>query len=43
MILHGARAAGIAAIDTVYSNVENPKGLESEVRQIKQLGLMGNQ
>ncbi|GAA5422682.1 aldolase/citrate lyase family protein [Tetragenococcus halophilus] len=41
MILHGARAAGIAAIDTVYSNVENPKGLESEVRQIKQLGFDG--
>jgi len=41
MILHGARAAGIAAIDTVYSNVENPEGLESEVRQIKQLGFDG--
>ncbi|AYW51076.1 citrate lyase subunit beta [Tetragenococcus halophilus] len=41
MILHVARAAGIAAIDTVYSNVENPEGLESEVRQIKQLGFDG--
>ncbi|GAA3020683.1 citrate (pro-3S)-lyase subunit beta [Tetragenococcus solitarius] len=41
MILHGARAAGIAAIDTVYSNVENPEGFEEEVRQIKQLGFDG--
>ena len=41
MILHAARAAEIAAIDTVYSDVENPEGFENEVRQIKQLGFDG--
>ena len=29
MILHSARAAGIAAIDTVYSDVENTEGFRS--------------
>ncbi|MBA0950069.1 citrate (pro-3S)-lyase subunit beta [Enterococcus gallinarum] len=41
MILHAARAAGIAAIDTVYSNVDNVEGFQNEVQQIKQLGFDG--
>lgn len=41
MILHSARAAGIAAIDTVYSDVENVEGFQTEVRLIKQLGFDG--
>lgn len=41
MILHAARAAGIAAIDTVYSDVDNTEGFEAEVRLIKQLGFNG--
>ena len=41
MILHAARAAGIAAIDTVYSDVDNTEGFESEFRLIKQLGFDG--
>lgn len=41
MILHAARIAGIAAIDTVYSDVENTEGFQNEVRLIKQLGFDG--
>lgn len=41
MILHAARAAGIAAIDTVYSDVDNTEGFEAEVCLIKQLGFDG--
>lgn len=41
MILHAARAAGIAAIDTVYSDVDNTEGFQQEVRLIKQLGFDG--
>lgn len=41
MILHAARAAGIAAIDTVYSDVDNVQGFQDEVRMIKQLGFDG--
>jgi citrate lyase subunit beta/citryl-CoA lyase len=41
MILHAARAAGIAAIDTVYSDVNNEEGLIKEVTLIKQLGFDG--
>lgn len=41
MILHAARIAGIAAIDTVYSDVENSEGFQAEVRLIKQLGFDG--
>lgn len=41
MILHSARAAGIAAIDTVYSDVENVEGFQAEVCLIKQLGFDG--
>lgn len=40
-ILHSARAAGIAAIDTVYSDVENTEGFLTEVELIKQLGFDG--
>lgn len=41
MILHAARAAGIAAIDTVYSDVDNTEGFQNEVTKIKQLGFDG--
>lgn len=41
MILHAAREAGIAAIDTVYSDVNNEEGLRAEVEHIKQLGFDG--
>jgi citrate lyase subunit beta/citryl-CoA lyase len=41
MILHAARAAGIAAIDTVYSDVNNESGLIAETTLIKQLGFDG--
>ncbi|MDY4762320.1 citrate (pro-3S)-lyase subunit beta [Streptococcus thoraltensis] len=41
MILHAARAAGIAALDTVYSDVNNTEGFQNEVRLIKQLGFDG--
>jgi citrate lyase subunit beta/citryl-CoA lyase len=41
MILHAARAAGIAAIDTVYSDVNNEEGLLRETKLIKQLGFDG--
>lgn len=40
-ILHAARAAGIAAIDTVYSDVDNEDGLKREAALIKQLGFDG--
>lgn len=41
MILLAARSAGIAAIDTVYSDVGNEEGLRSETILIKQLGFDG--
>jgi len=40
-IVMAARAAGIAALDTVYSNVENLEGFMQEVKLIKQLGFDG--
>lgn len=40
-ILHAARDAGIAAIDTVYSDVNNDEGFKAEVNLIKQLGFDG--
>lgn len=40
-ILTAARAAGIYALDTVYSDVNNDEGFLDEVRQIKQLGFDG--
>jgi citrate lyase subunit beta/citryl-CoA lyase len=41
MIVHAARAAGISAFDTVYSNVDNEEGLRNEVNLIHQLGFDG--
>jgi len=41
MILQAARAAGIAALDTVYSDVNNEEGFRKEVALIKQLGFDG--
>lgn len=41
MILHAARAAGLAALDTVYSDVNNEEGLIKEATLIKQLGFDG--
>ena len=41
MILQAARAAGIAALDTVYSDVNNEEGFRQEVTLIKQLGFDG--
>ncbi len=40
-MLLAARAAGIDAIDTVYSDVENEAGFRAEVALIKQLGFDG--
>ncbi|MDA3955295.1 citrate (pro-3S)-lyase subunit beta [Oceanispirochaeta sp.] len=40
-ILMAARAAGIYALDTVYSDVNNEEGFLEEVRHIKQLGFDG--
>jgi len=41
MILLAARAAGIDAIDTVYSDINNEEGLRAETMLIKQLGFDG--
>jgi citrate lyase subunit beta/citryl-CoA lyase len=41
MILLAARAAGIDAIDTVFSNVNDEEGLRKETRLIRQLGFDG--
>ena len=41
MILLAARAAGIEAIDTVFSDINDEEGFENEVRFIKQLGFDG--
>ncbi|MFD1672079.1 aldolase/citrate lyase family protein [Agrilactobacillus yilanensis] len=41
MILHAARAAGVDAIDTVYSDIENEAGFREEVQRIKALGFNG--
>ncbi len=40
-LLIAARAAGICALDTVYSDVENEEGFRKEVQLIKQLGFDG--
>lgn len=40
-LVMAARAAGIAALDTVYSNLDNMDGFEQEVRLIKQMGFDG--
>ena len=41
MILFAARAAGIDAIDTVFSNINDEEGFANEVKLIKQLGYDG--
>ncbi|VEI46008.1 citrate lyase subunit beta [Actinobacillus equuli] len=41
-ILQAARAAGIQAFDTVYSNANNEEGFLAEAALIKQLGLTVN-
>ena len=41
MILNAARAAGIAALDTVYSDVNNEEGFLAEVELIRKLGFDG--
>ncbi|MCH7974298.1 MAG: HpcH/HpaI aldolase/citrate lyase family protein [Bacteroidetes bacterium] len=41
MIVNAARAAGIQAIDTVYSDVSNMKGLRESVLEAKALGFEG--
>lgn len=41
MIVHAARAAGIAALDTVFSDVDDSDTLRKEVELIKQLGFDG--
>lgn len=41
MILQAARTAGIAALDTVYSDVDNDEGFLAEVNIIKTLGFDG--
>ncbi|WP_334328589.1 citrate (pro-3S)-lyase subunit beta [Companilactobacillus sp. HBUAS59699] len=41
MILHAARAAGIAAFDTVFTNMNDVEGFERETKHIHQLGFDG--
>ena len=41
MVLLAARTAGIDAIDTVYSDVNNDEGFRNEVALIKQMGFDG--
>lgn len=41
IILHAARAAGIAAIDTVFSDINDTDGFIAETTRIKQLGFDG--
>lgn len=41
LVLFAARAAGIAAVDTVFSDVNDEEGLVREVKLIKQLGFDG--
>ncbi len=40
-ILNAARAAGIYALDTVYSDLNNEEGFVNEIKHIKQLGFDG--
>lgn len=41
MIVMAARAAGISALDTVYSDINNEEGFLNEAKLIKQLGFDG--
>lgn len=40
-LIMAARAAGIYALDTVYTNINDDEGFINEVKQIKQLGFDG--
>lgn len=40
-IVHAARAAGIYALDTVFSDIENEEGFRREIERVKQLGFDG--
>jgi len=41
LLVYAAKAAGIAALDTVYGDVNNDEGFREEVALIKQLGFDG--
>lgn len=41
MVLHSARAAGIAAFDTVFTNMDDTEGFYRETKHIHQLGFDG--
>ncbi|WP_273727268.1 aldolase/citrate lyase family protein, partial [Leuconostoc mesenteroides] len=41
VILHAARAAGIAAFDTVFTNMDDEEGFKRETELIHQLGFDG--
>ena len=41
MIINAARAAGIAAFDTVYTDVDNTQSLINETEYIHELGYDG--
>ena len=41
MVLHAARAAGVAAFDTVFGNVDDEEGFVKGVELIHQLGFDG--
>ena len=41
MILHAARAAGIAAFDTVFTNMNDVEGFQRETEHIHELGFDG--
>lgn len=41
ILVFAARAAGIAALDTVYTDINNEEGFRKEVELIKQLGFDG--
>jgi len=41
MVVLGAKAAGVQASDTVWSNIEDIEGLESSTREAKELGFDG--
>lgn len=41
MVLHAARAAGVAAFDTVFTNMDDTEGFYRETEYIHQLGFDG--
>jgi citrate lyase subunit beta/citryl-CoA lyase len=40
-LVYSARAAGIAAIDTIWTDLDDPQGLEAEAHRVRQLGYSG--